>query len=212
MLVHRLAGATGLRARRPGDVRRVRGTRAVRRPVTRTPGRSARATRASAKALPPGPRPHEARVKPRPPGYEERKAIVGAIIEFPGLLDDSSVREDLELLEGDSARIVAAIASCSRVTAGGEKRLDGTEFLAQMSPAIQAFASARLAAPTHETLEEALATVAANSKKLRETTVAQETRVAVREQHRIAGDWDAGLEALKRSDALAREGKGLIRR
>jgi DNA primase len=159
-----------------------------------------------------GPRPYEARVKPRPPGQEERKAIVGAILEFPGLLDDSSVRRELDLLEGDSARIVAAIAACTRVTSTGEKRLDGTEFLAQMSPAIQAFASARLAAPTHETLEEALATVAANSKKLRETTVAQETRVAVREQHRMAGDWDAGLEALKRSDALAREGKGLVRR
>ncbi len=159
-----------------------------------------------------GPRPYEARVRARPPGQEERKAIVGAIIEFPALLDDSSVRRELELLEGDSARIVAAIASCSRVTAGGEKRLDGTEFLAQMSPAIQAFASARLAAPLHETLDEALATVAANSKKLRGTTVAEETRAAVREQHRVAGDWEAGVESLKRLEALAREGKGLSRR
>ncbi|HEX4445771.1 MAG TPA: DNA primase [Polyangiaceae bacterium] len=159
-----------------------------------------------------GPRPYEARVTPRPPGQEERKAIVGAILEFPGLLDDSSVLREIELLEGDSARIVAAIVACSRVTASGEKRLDGTEFLAQMSPAIQAFASARLAAPTHETLEEARATVAANSKKLRGTTVAQETREAVREQHRVAGDWEAGLETLKRQEALAREGKGLGRR
>jgi DNA primase len=156
-----------------------------------------------------GPRPYEARVKPRPPGQEERKAIVGAILEFPGLLDDSSVLREIELLEGDSARIVAAIVACLRVTASGEKRLDGTEFLAQMSPAIQAFASERLAAPAHETLEEARATVAANSKKLRGTTVAQETREAVREQHRVAGDWNAELETLKRQDALAREGKGL---
>lgn len=159
-----------------------------------------------------GPRPYEARVKPRPPGQEERKAIVGAILEFPELLDDSSVREELDLLEGDSARIVAAIAKCTRTTPSGEKRVDSTEFLAQMNPAIQAFASARLAAPAHETLEEARATVAANSKKLRGTTVAQETRVAVREQHRVAGDWEAGVESLKRMEALAREGKGLVRR
>jgi DNA primase len=159
-----------------------------------------------------GPRPYEARVKPRPPGQEERKAIVGAILEFPELLDDSSVRGELELLEGDSARIVAAIAKCTRVMASGEKRVDATEFLAQMTPAIQAFASARLAAPTHETLDEARATVAANSRKLRGTTVAQETRVAVREQHRVAGDWEAGVESLKRMEALAREGKGLVRR
>ena len=159
-----------------------------------------------------GPRPYEARVKPRPPGQEERKAIVGAILEFPELLDDSSVRGELDLLEGDSARIVAALAKCIRVTASGEKRVDSAEFLAQMTPAIQAFASARLAAPAHETLEEARATVAANSKKLRGTTVAEETRVAVREQHRVAGDWDAGVESLKRMEALAREGKGLVRR
>jgi DNA primase len=159
-----------------------------------------------------GPRPYEARVKPRPPGQEERKAIVGAILEFPELLDDSSVRGELDLLEGDSARIVAAIAKCTRTTPAGEKRVDSTEFLAQMNPAIQAFASARLAAPAHETLEEARATVVANSKKLRGTTIAQETRVAVREQHRVAGDWEAGVESLKRMEALAREGKGLVRR
>jgi DNA primase len=158
-----------------------------------------------------GPRPHEARVRPRPPGQEERKAIVGAILEFPGLLDDSSVREELEGLEGDSARIVAAIASCTRVTAGGEKRLDTTEFLAQMTPAIQAFASARLAAPMHETLDEARATVSANSKKLRGTTVAQETRVAVREQHRLAGDWEAEVELARQTAAINRERHGLRR-
>ncbi len=156
-----------------------------------------------------GPRPYEARVKPRPPGQEERKAIVGAILEFPELLDDSSIRGELELLEGDSARIVAAIAKCIRVTASGEKRVDGTEFLAQMTPAIQAFASARLAAPMHETLDEARATVAANSRKLRGTTVAQETRVAVREQHRVAGDWEAEVELAKRAAAMNRERHGL---
>jgi hypothetical protein len=158
-----------------------------------------------------GPRPYEARVKPRPPGQEERKAIVGAILEFPELLDDSSVRGELDLLEGDSARIVAAIGKCIRVTASGEKRVDSTEFLAQMTPAIQAFASARLAAPSHETLEEARATVAANSKKLRGTTVAQETRVAVREQHRLVGDWEAEVELAKQTAAINRERHGLRR-
>jgi len=156
-----------------------------------------------------GPRPYEARVRPRPPGLEERKAIVGAILEFPELLDDSSVRGELELLEGDAARIVAAIAKCTRVTASGEKRLDVTEFLAQMTPAIQAFASARLAAPALETIDEARVTVAANSRKLRETTVALETREAVREQHRVVGDWEAEMELVKNVDALARGRQGL---
>jgi DNA primase len=157
-----------------------------------------------------GPRPHEARVRPRRPGEEERKAIVGAILEFPALLDDSTVRGELELLEGESARIVAAIAKCTRVAASGEKRVDDTEFLAQMTPAIQAFAIARLAVPVNETLEEARATVSANSKKLLGTTVAQETRVAVREQHRVVGDWEAEVELAAHMAALNRERQGLV--
>ncbi|MCL2448001.1 MAG: DNA primase, partial [Polyangiaceae bacterium] len=36
-----------------------------------------------------GPRPSEARVRPRRPGQEERKAIVGALLDFPALLNDS---------------------------------------------------------------------------------------------------------------------------
>ncbi len=157
-----------------------------------------------------GPKPYEARVRPRRPGEEERKAIVGAILEFPALLDDSVVRGELDLLEGESARIVAAIAKCTRVTASGEKRVDDTEFLAQMTPAIQAFAIARLAAPVNETLEEARATISANSKKLLGTTVAQETRVAVREQHRVVGDWEAEVELAAHMAALNRERQGLV--
>jgi hypothetical protein len=95
------------------------------------------------------------------------------------------------------------------VTASGEKRLDVTELLAQMNPAIQAFASARLAAPALETLDEARLLVAANSKKLRETTVAQENRDAVREQHRVVGDWEAEVELVKQAEALSLGRHGL---
>jgi DNA primase len=156
-----------------------------------------------------GPRPSEARVRPRRPGQEERKAIVGALLDFPSLLGDPELQAQLDALEGESARIVAGIARSMRVTASGEKAMDSAEFLAQMPPAIQAFASARLAAPEHETLEEARATLTANAKKLRETNVAAETRAAVREQERTVGDWDAELELVKQTDARIREGRGL---
>jgi hypothetical protein len=98
-----------------------------------------------------------------------------------------------------------------RPTHGGQKRFDSTEFLAQMTPAIQAFATARLAAPNHESLEDARATVAANSKKLRSTTVAQETRQAVREQHRVAGDWETEVELARHAWSRNRERHGLSR-
>ena len=74
-----------------------------------------------------------------------------------------------------------------------------------MTPAIQAFASARLAAPDHETIEEARATVTANAKKLRGTNVARETRETVREQHRVAGDWDAEVESAEADATRLRE-------
>jgi DNA primase len=167
---------------------------------------------AKAARVPIGPRPSEARIKSRPPGQDERKAIVGALLDFPVLLDDCDLEEALHWLEGESARIVAAMGNCMRVTARGEKALDSAEFLAQMPPAIQAFATARLAAPAHDTIEEARATVIANVKKLRESNVAREARATVREQQRVVGDWEAEVELAKHVDALVRQRQGLIRR
>jgi hypothetical protein len=120
--------------------------------------------------------------------------------------------EEIELLEGESARIVAAIAQSMRVTGRGENAMDSAEFLAQMPPAIQAFASARLASPEHDTLEEARATVTANARKLRGTNVALEMRAAAQEQKQQAGDWEAELETIKRAAEHVRERHGLSRR
>jgi DNA primase len=159
-----------------------------------------------------GPRPSEARVAPRRPGQEERKAIVGAILDFPMLVNDSEAAQGLELLEGESARIVASVAKCLRISADGKKVLDTAEFLAQMPPAIQAFARPRLAVPVHETIEEARTTVIANAKKLRGTNVALETRETAREQERDAGDWEAGIERAKHVNALVQERHGVVRK
>ncbi|MGH7298123.1 MAG: toprim domain-containing protein, partial [Polyangiaceae bacterium] len=152
-----------------------------------------------------GPRPSEARLKPRSPGSEDRKAITGALLDFPGLLDDSEVQAVLPHLEANSARIVAAIGSCMRVNARGEKVLDTTEFLAQMQDDAKAFASARLAAPMHDTIEEALETVTKAAKRLRGTSVARETSEIAREQHRVVGDWDTELELAKHANELVRQ-------
>ncbi len=157
-----------------------------------------------------GPRPSEARIRPRPPGQDERKAIIGALLDFPVLLDDSQMTGVLELLAGESARIVAAISQSMRINAAGEKVLDSSEFLAQMPPAIQAFASARLAAPAHDTVEEARATVSANEKKLRDSNIAREANEIVREQHRVVGDWDTELELARQADSIVRERQGLM--
>ena len=91
-----------------------------------------------------------------------------------------------------------------RTNARGEKVLDSAEFLAQMPEAIQAFASARLAAPAHDTIEEARETVTAAAKRLEENTVARQTSEIVREQQRSVGDWETEVELIKHADALVR--------
>jgi DNA primase len=175
--------------------------------LVRQVGAAARAERVEV-----GPPPSRARVTPRRPGHEERKAIVGAILDFPVLLDDSEIQGALEFLEGDSARIVATVTKCRQVGVDGKKVFDCSEFLAQMPPAIQAFASARLAAPVHDNMEEARITVMANAKKLLGTNVALETRQAVREQEQAAGDWEAAIERAKHVHGLVRERHGVVRR
>jgi DNA primase len=157
-----------------------------------------------------GPRPWEARVDARRSGPAERKAIVGALLDFPVLLDDSEMQSAIQLLEGESARIVAALAKSMRIGARGQKVLDSTEFLAQMPAAIQSFAAARLAAPEYETIDEAREAVSANAKKLRESNIARKTSEIVREQHRVIGDWDTQVELAKHVDALVRQRQGLM--
>jgi hypothetical protein len=152
-----------------------------------------------------GPRPSEARMKARPEGVEDRKAIVEAILDFPELLDDSEVAAVLPRLEAVSAQIVAAMGKSMRVNARGEKVLDTTEFLDQMHGDAKAFASARLAAPMYETIEEARNTVTAAAKRLRGTSVVRETNEIVREQHRVVGDWETEVELAKHANELVRQ-------
>ena len=156
-----------------------------------------------------GPRPSEARVAAKPPGHAARKAIVEALLDFPLLLDDPELQASIELLEGESARIVSAMRRCARVGARGEKRLDTSEFLAQMPPAIQSFASARLAAPAFESVEEARADVLANAKKLHASEVTREIGEAAREQERVVGDWQAEMDLAEHARSRARQRNGL---
>jgi DNA primase len=156
-----------------------------------------------------GPRPSEARVGPKVPGQEARKAIIEAVLDFPVLLDDSEVQQVLDLLQGESARIVSVLRRCMRIGDGGEKRLDSSEFLAQMPPAIQSFALARLAAPAFDSVDEARTAVSVNAKILQASNVTRETGETVREQHRVVGDWDTEVELAEHVLGRVRQRHGL---
>jgi hypothetical protein len=239
------------------------------------------AVSASGPRGPGGPSPRHARVTTRDPGYLERAEMVGALIEHPDLLDDAEVRACLSLLEGPSARTVAALAASlrapttpslarqARQQAGDETRvvtdedalghtlerqsategvvalqspgqfpfdertlqqaqdrakertnerkgpaqktLDTGSFLAQIPPLIQAFASERLAAPHHETREDAKGHLLENARKLRTVILGRETRDLAREAYRAVGDWQAETDLAREAAERVKQKLGLGR-
>lgn len=164
-------------------------------------------TNAAASKAPPS----RARIAPRPKGSAERREIVGAIIECPALLDDDEVQRELELLEGASAHTVAAVSKACKAGPNGEKNLDSTEFLAQIPQAIHPFASERLAAPRHDSPDQAKRSLLENARKLRRLVLSRETTDFAREQHRVAGDWEAETELAREASERARLKHGLTK-
>jgi DNA primase len=145
-------------------------------------------------------RPERARIAQKTPGSAERREMVGALIEHPPLLNDPEVQTELALLEGPGVLVVAAL----KVSLTEEITLDTTRFLAQIPPAIQAFASERLAAPRHEDEREAKANLLLNAHKLRSLLFAEETSEDARENYRDA-DWDATIERAREASERLRK-------
>ena len=161
-----------------------------------------------------GPSPKQARIKSKPAGSNERAEIVGAILEYPSLLDEPEVQAELGLLQGSSAQTVVAVRECMRIAFVGEaptpqKTLDTSNFLAQIPPAIQAFASRRLAAPEHLSLEEARGNLLENAQKLRRIMLGQETNDIARETYKAAGDWERETELAREASDRQRQKHGL---
>jgi hypothetical protein len=152
---------------------------------------------------------------------------VGSLIEYPSLLGEPDVQEALSMLEGASARTVAALSESLSAPAAPstkasdvphhegdsheirEKSLDTSTFLAQIPPAIQAFAAERLAAPQHATREEAWHHLLENARKLRNVILKRETVDISRETYRAAGDWEASLEHAREAQDRVREKLGV---
>ena len=153
--------------------------------------------------------PRKARIAPKLAGAGERREIVGCIIEYPALLQDSEVILTLELLEGVAAQVVVAIRKVVRIDPEGQKTLDSVDFLAQIPKAIHPFASERLAAPHHDTLEDAKTHLLENAQKLRKLVLSNETSELARDQHKVIGDWGAELENAREATDRARLKHGL---
>jgi DNA primase len=120
-----------------------------------------------------------ARSTPKSAASAVRRDIVGALLDFPGLLEDPGVQEVFGLLEGPAALTVAAL----RKAHTHEKGLDTAEFLAQIPPAIQSFAGKRLCVPEHETEGRAKEALLASAKQLERLILADEQQQITREMH-----------------------------
>ncbi len=156
-----------------------------------------------------GPLPREARIKAREPGAAERTEIVGALIEFPELLDDEEVSSHLDLLEGLAVTALTALRRATFVAPSGSKSLDSQLFLDQIPVSLQAFASARLAAPEHETEKQARETLINNLTKLRKLVLSREHHAISREAHAAEGDWERTIELARDAQTRVRLLQGI---
>ncbi len=153
-------------------------------------------------------KPLKVRDKLHEPGRAARREIVGALIEHPELLSDPEVEQVSSVLENESARIVAALATWTKTSPDGQKTLYTTEFLAQMPPAIHAFAAQRLASPRLESKDEAKQVVLSNAEKLRSMMLQRETKELSYEL-RQASDWEVELALAEEAARRQKSARGL---
>jgi DNA primase len=147
--------------------------------------------------------------------------IIGAILDFPELLDTPEVLAYGSEVEGDLASALAALRQCVRNqrparTEGldngpGSASVDFRAALAKMPPSIRPFAIARMAAPRHQRSEAAHAELVGNVKKLRQHELSRLARDAMSDLERARRTGDMGQEddLLREIELRARKRRGL---
>ncbi|RYZ09542.1 MAG: DNA primase [Myxococcales bacterium] len=114
------------------------------------------------------PAPHRARSRDR--RQELALEVLGAIFDFPELIDDPGAELAASVIDGDVALAFAAL----RQAIQGGRLANPEDVLAKLSPPIHPFALARLAAPRHERLEDAKVELVDNVKKLQSLELKRE--------------------------------------
>jgi DNA primase len=132
------------------------------------------------------------------------EALLGAMLDYPHLLDDPDVVAALDYLNGDAVFVVTALQAAS---SSGDFRLDADEFLAHVPPSVHAFCRARLAAPVHQHDDTARTELLANAEKLRRRALSREKATAERESARAEarGEDEESFSLLAEAQAAARK-------
>jgi DNA primase len=136
-----------------------------------------------------------------------RLGILGAVIDFPELLEDDEVGASLTVLDGDVALALVA----ARQRSIPEKGLAADEFLAQIPRSIHSFAAGRLASPAFEAVREAKADLLENAGKLRRLTLKRENAAVVDQLQKGEAMGDVASEEafLREVQRRSREKHGL---
>jgi hypothetical protein len=131
---------------------------------------------------------------------------VGCLIEWPALLDDADVGQELSLLDGP---VVMAIASLRRAWKSDTKSLDVDRFLAEIPPGVRVLAHRHLSDPQQESESHAKGYLLDNANKLKRLLLSQEAAQITRETYRAQGDWDTERELLQEAADRLRAKHGL---
>lgn len=143
----------------------------------------------------------------RPRADQVALAVVGALLDFPELCDDTELETALGDVSGDSALAVVAVASMWHE----KKALDVAELLDLLPLSVHSFAVARLAAPVFSELAEARRELLENTKKLRRLSLKGDKALKLEELSRAdrLGDSEAQDELLRELSRRSKEKLGL---
>ncbi len=146
--------------------------------------------------------------------------LLGALLDFPELLDDPEVGQALDVLDGEMVTAIFALRRRLEVVsaeANGEpnyseegssrppNRIYSDEFLAQIPRSIHSFAVGRLASPEFESVDEARRELLDNARKLKRLSLTRENAAIVdlTKQAEAQGDMDSVTALLRESERKA---------
>jgi len=127
--------------------------------------------------------------------------VLGAVLDFPAILDFPDVSEAVGLVEGEAAACIAALRQNPRLAQAPEL------LLAKVPHSIHPFAAARLAAPRHQSMDDAKAELLGNVEKLQRLDLSRQKSGTIEELARMQalGDFDGELALLGEQARRARE-------
>ena len=127
--------------------------------------------------------------------------ILGALLDFPVLFESADVLIAIDAIEGDAAAAIAALRQQPELAENPE------HLLAKLPAPIHPFAAARLAAPRHQSAEDARTELLGNVEKLKRLELSRHKTEVVEELARVqaSGDFDREMALLGEQARRARE-------